>query len=214
MIRETPEKTIDLKERWARFRGENSHVRIRDAAKKLGVSEAELLATQIGETIIKLKDSFDELLQELHTLGRIMALTRNEQIVHERKGEYKNVEVMNGHGRMGLVLGDDIDLRIFFKNWHFGFAVTSENPLGTTRSFQFFDRSGTAVHKVFLTDASNLTAYENLVEKYRADAQNRTVNVASKSAKKPKNPIRKLMSKVFVRRGRHSKIRTTFFRCC
>ncbi len=173
----------DLKERWARIRGENPRMRIRDAAKKLGASEAELLATQIGETVVRLNDNFDELLQQLHTLGRIMALTRNEEIVHERKGEYKNVEVINGHGKMGLVLGDDIDLRIFFKNWHFGFAVTSENQLNTTRSFQFFDRSGTAVHKVFLTEASNLTAYENLAEKYRAGDQNRTLNVRSKSAR-------------------------------
>lgn len=188
MTRKTSEKTIDLKERWARFRGENPQVRIRDAAKKLGTSEAELLATQIGETVVKLNDNFDELLGELHTLGRIMALTRNEEIVHERKGEYKNVEVINGHGKMGLVLGDDIDLRIFFKNWHFGFAVTSENLQGTTRSFQFFDRSGTAVHKVFLTDASDLTAYENLAKKYRADNQNRMLKVASEPAKKAETP--------------------------
>jgi putative hemin transport protein len=187
VTQKTSEKTTDLKERWARLRGENPHERIRDAAKKLGASEAELLATQIGETVVRLNGNFDELLQQLHTLGRIMALTRNEEIVHERKGEYKNVEIMNGHGKMGLVLGDDIDLRIFFKNWHFGFAVRSGNPTGTTLSFQFFDRIGTAVHKVFLTEASNLTAYENLSEKYRAD-QNQMLNVASKPAKKAEKP--------------------------
>jgi len=57
-----------------------------------------------------------------------MALTRNAAIVHERKGRYDNVEVMNEHGKMGLVVNNDIDLRIFFINWHFGFAVTSESP--------------------------------------------------------------------------------------
>jgi putative hemin transport protein len=214
VIDKISEQTIDLKERWANFRRENPQVRIRDAAKELGVSEAELLATQIGDSVVRLNDNFDDILQELHALGRIMALTRNEEIVHERKGEYKNVEVLNGHGKMGLVLGDDIDLRIFFKNWHFGFAVTNENPSGTTRSFQFFDRSGTAVHKVFLTDASDLTAYETLAEKYRGGDQNRILKVASKSAKKLKSPILKLMSKVFVRRGQRLKIRTTFLHCC
>ena len=188
MTRKTSEKTTVLKERWAQFRRENPQVRIRDAAKNLGASEAELLATQIGETVFRLNDNFDELLQELHALGRIMALTRNEQIVHERKGEYKNVEVMNGHGKMGLVLGDDIDLRIFFKNWHFGFAVTSGNALGATRSFQFFDDSGTAVHKVFLTETSDLKAYENLVEKYCGGDQNQTLNIVPKSAKTAEKP--------------------------
>ena len=167
---QTAPKTT-LKERWAQFRAANPKTRIRDAALQLGVSEAELLATDYGKTITRLTDNFPELLQELHTLGRIMALTRNEEIVHERKGEYKNVEVMDGHGKMGLVLGDDIDLRIFFSNWHFGFAVISENPRGLMRSFQFFDIDGTAVHKVFLTNESDLAAYENLVEKYRSADQ-------------------------------------------
>ena len=184
----------NLKERWAQFRAENPQVRIRDAATHLGVSEAELLATEIGETVVKLKDNFDELLQEFHSLGRIMALTRNEEIVHERKGEYKNVEVSNGHGKMGLALGEDIDLRIFFSNWHFGFAVTSENARGTLRSFQFFDIDGTAVHKVFLTDTSNLDAYEKLVEKYRDSDQNQTIQVSEKAAK----PIEKPDSEIDV----------------
>jgi len=182
------EKQIDLRERWTLFRAENPQVRIRDAAAKLNTSEAELLATEIGETVVRLNGDFPELLQELHTLGRIMALTRNNEIVHERKGEYKNVEVMNGHGKMGLVLGDDIDLRIFFAAWHFGFAATSESPRGTLRSFQFFDRDGTAVHKVFLTDASDLAAYENLVGKYRSDNQSRTVNVSPKPEKLADKP--------------------------
>ena len=182
------EEKLNLKERWAKFRVENPQVRIRDAAKKLSASEAELLATETGETVVRLNNEFDELLQELHTLGRIMALTRNDEIVHERKGEYKSVEIFSGHGKMGLVLGDDIDLRIFFANWHFGFAVTGENARGKLRSFQFFDIDGTAVHKVFLTDTSNLVAYETLVEKYRSSDQSQTLEVLPKSAKTIEKP--------------------------
>ncbi len=182
------EKQIDLKERWEHFRTENPKTRIRDAAKQLGVSEAELLATDCGKTVTKLTDNFPELLQEFHTLGRIMALTRNDEIVHERKGEYKNVEVINGHGKMGLVLGDDIDLRIFFDKWQFGFAVKSETLLGLQRSFQFFGIDGAAVHKVFLTDESDLAAYENLVKKYRNGDQKTTVNVISTSKKQIEKP--------------------------
>ena len=177
------EKQIDLKERWAHFRTENPKTRIRDAAQQLGVSEVELLNTDCGKTVTQLTDNFPELLQEFHTLGRIMALTRNDEIVHERKGEYKNVEVVNGHGKMGLVLGEDIDLRIFFNKWHFGFAVTNESPLGIQRSFQFFGLDGAAVHKVFLTNESDLTAYEKLVKKYLNSNQKKTINVVSKYKK-------------------------------
>lgn len=178
----------DLKQAWAELRGEKPHLRIRDAAAALGVSEAELLATQTGETVTRLRPECAEILQELHALGRVMALTRNDEIVHERKGEYKNVEVMDGHGKMGLAVNEDIDLRIFFANWHFAFAVTSESPRGTMRSFQFFDLDGAAVHKVFLQDDAHLAAYHALVEKYRSEDQSQTIEVQPKPAKDAEKP--------------------------
>lgn len=181
-------ETNDLKTAWANLRETNSSLRIRDAAKKLGVSEAELLATETGATVVRLEPKCPEILQELHALGRIMALTRNDEIVHERKGEYKNVEIMEGHGKMGLAVNEDIDLRIFFANWHHAFAVTGESPRGTLYSFQFFDADGTAIHKVFTTDQSDLTAYERIVEKYKSADQSQTITVkpkAEKSAEKP-----------------------------
>lgn len=184
----TSAESKDLKLAWAKLREENAHLRIRDAAEKLGVSEAELLATRTGETVMRLEPKFADLLQEFHTLGRIMALTRNEEIVHERKGEYKNVEVLDGHGKMGLAVNEDIDLRIFFANWRFAFAVTSESLRGTMHSFQFFDASGTAIHKVFLTEQSDLAAYEKLVEKYKSADQSQTLDVQPKAEKTLEKP--------------------------
>ncbi len=176
-------ETNDLKSVWANLREENPSLKIRNAAEKLGVSEAELLATEIGETVVRLEPKCPEILQEFHALGRIMALTRNDEIVHERKGEYVNVEIMSGHGKMGLVLGDDIDLRIFFSNWHFAFAVTSDSPRGTMHSFQFFDADGTAVHKVFSLDEARLTEYQKIVGKYRSADQTQTIKVQPKAEK-------------------------------
>lgn len=178
----------NLKEAWARLRAERPNLRIRDAALVLGVSEAQLLATQTGETVTRLEPKCPEILQELHRLGRVMALTRNNEIVHERKGEYKNVEVIEGHGKMGLAVNEDIDLRIFFANWHFAFAVTSESPRGTLYSFQFFDIDGSAVHKVFLQNDLHLEAYRDLVEKYKSEDQRQTVEVQPKPAKKAVKP--------------------------
>ena len=181
-------KEKDLKARWANFRAENPHVKIREAAEHLEATEAELLATEIGATVVRLKDNFDALLQEFHTLKRVMALTRNDEIVHERKGEYAKVEVFKGHGKMGLVLGDDIDLRIFFDKWRFGFAVTTESLRGKLQSFQFFNAQGTAVHKVFLTDQSDTSAYQNLLEKYQNADQNPTLEIAPKPEKSIEKP--------------------------
>lgn len=184
----TATKNEDLKQAWANLRAEQPSLRIREAAEKLNVSEAELLVTDCGEAVTRLEPKFTEILQDFHTLGRIMALTRNDEIVHERKGEYKNVEVINGHGKMGLAVNEDIDLRIFFDNWHFAFAVISKSPRGAIFSFQFFDLDGTAIHKVFLTDTSNFAAYEKLVEKYRCREQSPNLKVESKSAKPAEKP--------------------------
>ncbi len=179
---------FDLKQAWADLREAHPYLRIRDAAAQLNVSEAELLATGCGDTVTRLEPRFSEILQDLQPLGRIMALTRNEAIVHERKGEYKNVEVMNGHGNMGLAVNEDIDLRIFFANWHFAFAVISESARGTMRSFQFFDIDGSAIHKVFLTEQSDLGEYEKVVAKYKSEDQSSIVNVQPKAEKPVERP--------------------------
>ena len=49
-----------------------------------------------------------------------MCLTRNDDCVHERHGRFEDVQVTGPHG---LVLGPDIDLRLFLGQWTLGFAV-------------------------------------------------------------------------------------------
>ena len=181
------ETKSNLKEVWQNFKIENPKIRIRDAAKQIGVSEGELLATEIGENVIRLNNNFAEILHELHTLGYVMALTRNEEIVHERKGIYENADTNLPH-KMALFVNPDIDLRIFLASWHHGFAVTSESPRGTMRSLQFFDIDGAAIHKIFLTEKSDLAAYEKLVEKFKSDEQNLNFEIKAKSTKSPDQP--------------------------
>ena len=128
--------SVTLADQYAAFRAENPKSRIRDAAAQLGVSEAELVATGLGLTAIRLGGNpldgdFRELLKQVPTLGHVMALTRNDSVVHERKGTYQNVSFT---GHMGLVLGEDIDLRLFMSQWKYGFAVNESDR----RSLQFF----------------------------------------------------------------------------
>jgi putative hemin transport protein len=159
----------DLLARWQAFRRQHPKVRIRDAAIQLGVSEAQLVATGCGESATRLKADWGQLVGGLHRLGQVMALTRNEHAVHERHGIYgRPVE----HGSIGILLGE-IDLRLFYSRWHHGFAVREESVHGTRDSLQFFDQSGNAVHKVYLTDDSDREAYANLVAAYR-DPDQRT----------------------------------------
>ena len=141
-----------IAERWAQLQQTQPRMRIRDAATELGVSEAQLLASQCGQNVTRLQADWGTLLTELEALGPMLALTRNEFIVHEKDGQYRNVEVFRSHANMGQVLDEGIDLRLFLNHWQFGFAVEKETQRGPSRSLQFFDASGTAVHKAFLRD--------------------------------------------------------------
>jgi putative hemin transport protein len=159
----------DLKSRWATFRDEHPDVRVRTAADRLGVSEAELVATGCGDPVTRLDGGWSSLLSRLETLGPVTALTRNDAAVHEKTGVYHDVTFTDTHN-MGLVLADEIDLRLFMDHWHLGFAVEApwaSGRDGTRRSLQFFDRDGTAVHKVFRTRGSDRGAYEAIVDTYR-----------------------------------------------
>ncbi len=159
----------NLKTQWDALKQEQPHLRIRNAAQKLGVSEMELLATNIGNNVTRLRPEFKEILAEIESLGKVMALTRNEECVHERKGIYANADFSNPHA--GLFVNEDIDLRIFLSHWKKAFVVIEENARGTSRSIQFFGKDGEAIHKIFLTVDSNVDAFKALVEKYKSEDQ-------------------------------------------
>lgn len=158
----------DLHDAFERFRAENPATRIRTAARELGVSEAELVATGVDGAAVRLgapEGGWRELMHEIKAFGEVMALTRNDACVHEKHGVYDNVSTDLPHG-MALVLDDPIDLRLFCGRWASGFAVATPwegGPDGLRRSLQFFDAHGDAVHKVFLTRKSDLDAYEAFV---------------------------------------------------
>ena len=156
----------DLKTKWEALKAEQPRLRIRNAADQLGVSEMELLTTQIGEGVRVLESNFSEILQKIEKLGKVMALTRNDECVHERKGVYLNPDFSSPHAQ--LFVGEDIDMRIFLSQWKYAFAVED----GKNKSLQFFGKDGLAIHKIYLTPLSNESEYINLVKEFTAENQN------------------------------------------
>lgn len=179
--------TIDtLKEKWEALKTEQPQMRIRNAADALGVSEGELISTQVGDYVTVLKPDFAGILTEVESLGRVMALTRNDECVHERKGVYLNPDFSSPHAQ--LFVGEDIDLRIFGTHWKYAFAVVE----GEKKSIQFFGKDGMAIHKIYLTKDSNEAAFDTLVEKFKAEEQNpgmQTEAIAPKAEEKPDSEI-------------------------
>ncbi|MBO3276666.1 hemin-degrading factor [Pseudomonas sp. Milli4] len=162
-------------------------MRARDAAQRLEVSEGELTASRLGVDALRLRPDWKELLPALGELGPIMALTRNEHCVHERKGPYRDVTVSGG-GQIGLVVSPDIDLRLFLAGWSSVFAIAEETERGTQRSIQIFDAQGNAVHKVFLTNRSQVEAWEPLVERFRAEEQSAELDLREAEPKAAATP--------------------------
>ncbi|RUZ44596.1 ChuX/HutX family heme-like substrate-binding protein, partial [Mesorhizobium sp. M7A.F.Ca.US.007.01.1.1] len=117
----------------------------------------------------------NDLLTGLEAVGEVMALTRNDSAVHEKIGVYDKV-VTGTHNAM--VLGENIDLRIFPKVWAHGFAIEKRDGDEIRRSLQFFDAAGEAVHKVHLRPASSLYAYQKLVAALESSNQEPTVDIS------------------------------------
>lgn len=149
----------------ARAAGVTRH---RDIAISLGVTEGMLIDAHVGAPTTglhaqRLRRDFPRLLSELSRAGDLMALTRNPHCVHERTGVYENLSAQGQPGReMGLALGDEIDLRLFYSHWAHGYAVRE----GEQQSLQFFDAQGVAVHKVFTRPATQMAAWDALRESW------------------------------------------------
>ncbi len=114
-----------------------------------------------------------------------MCLTRNEAAVHERYGDFLEVDFFHG---MGQVVGPDIDLRLFMNHWVHGFADTDQTSEGDRQSFQFFDAHGDAIHKVYLQKESNFAGYGVILDRFRSVNQSEGVAVTPVPAPQPEFP--------------------------
>ncbi len=167
ITQETNYNVEELVQKWEALTNENPKLRIRNAADELGVKEVQLLATKVGKTAVRLEGDWIEFLKATPSLGRVMSLTRNDACVLEHKGDFEKVE---GNPHAVTVIGP-IELRTFTTNWGSGFAVDETVKERRLTSFQFFDKFGDAVLKIYLQPESNRDAFESLTTLYTAKDQ-------------------------------------------
>ena len=135
-------------------RKDNPKMRERDLATQLGVSEAAFLEAWIGDYVEAIEPDLDVFFPMLGEAGEVMALSRNENAVHEKTGIYEGYK---SGKHASIVLGRNIDLRIFPRHWRHAYHVAKPLQDGSVqRSFQFFDAYGDAVHKVFAREATDI----------------------------------------------------------
>ncbi|MDY0329487.1 MAG: ChuX/HutX family heme-like substrate-binding protein [Thiomonas sp.] len=166
--------TEALRDAYAQARSGTPTLRQRDIAAQLGCSEGEIVAAHVGEpeggalSALRLQPRWRELFHAFESLGDVMALTRNTSCVHEKTGTYRNVTCTD---RRGLVLDRQIDLRLFFSRWTHGFAVNENGSGGPRQSLQFYDAQGQALHKIHARPATDLKAWQGLIEQFRDPQQ-------------------------------------------
>ena len=138
----------------------------RDLAEIMGISEAELTSLRVAHDAGRLDVDARTLLTALENVGVTKSITRNDYAVHEQMGRYEN-QHLNGHA--GLILNPrELDLRLFLQHWLHIFCMTESHPKGDRHSIQFFDAHGTAVHKVYTTDETDMDAWHALIAQYRS----------------------------------------------
>lgn len=157
-----------LRRAWIDHRDHHPRARTLDVARALGVSEGALLASRVSEDATRLRPAWTELMEGLQTVGRVLCLTRNAHVVHERRGCFVDVRA---DGPVGGVFGPDIDLRLFMHRWGAAFAAPVETRTGTLDSLQIFDAHGVAALKVYREPDSDPEAWHALVGALAAPEQ-------------------------------------------
>lgn len=154
----------------ARQAGQARH---REIAEAMHISEGALIAAHVGAEASalmrakRLQPRWTVLCASLHSLGEVMALTRNIACVHEKVGRYPELNAtQTEHLQATWVRGVGVDLLWDVAHWRHGFAVEESGEKGVQRSLQFYDASGTAVHKLFLRAQSDLSAYQSFVRAF------------------------------------------------
>lgn len=160
-----------LIERLEELKAREGSLRARDAAARLGVPEAALLEVQRArgaiERLAVSGKAVGDLLARLEEVGDVMALTRNDHCVHEKTGTFRNLSF---HGTMATAFGPEIDLRMFLERWASAFHVVEPTDRGERHSLQFFDETGTAVHKVYAVGATDVNAFLAVAARFRDPA--------------------------------------------
>lgn len=180
---------MHLRERLEELRAVEPGLRARDQARSLGVSEVELISLGLGKDVVRLGGDFKDLLKDVKRMGHVMALTRNDHVVHERKGVYDNLTFYEGSHNMGVAVNEDIDLRLFMNEWVYALAVIMRRDKGgDLHGLQFFDAYGAAVHKIYATPKSDLAGWACIVEKFKVDQQAVELTARDRPASAPEKP--------------------------
>ena len=162
-------KFEDIKDSWLKFQSkeENKKIRIRDAADQLGCSEADLLSTEVGDTVSFLNvEDINTLFADILSTDRIMLLVRNDSVVHEKTINTEDINIIDGSfidiSKQHPVLEYDL------ASFQYSFFQKKIHANKILSSFQFFNQIGDSVLKIYSKNVSD-SAFDPIVSKYMTE---------------------------------------------
>jgi putative heme iron utilization protein len=120
-------------------------------ARDLGVPEVEVIRALPDNRAVELDiGRWEELIRSLETLGKVHVIVSNGGATLEAVGQFGNFSTW---GEFFNVQTRNLDMHIRWAHLGAAFAVEKPGHMDgvNTLSFQFFDKSGAAAFKVFLT---------------------------------------------------------------
>ncbi len=148
------------------FRAENPKMRERDIAAQLQISEAALVAAEVGISATRIDGSASKLLERVAELGEVMALFPQRK---RRPREDRRLREHRPSASTPRSCSAKTSTCAFSPSrWAHGFAVTKKDGDQERLSLQYFDKAGNAVHKVHLRPNSNVEAYHAIVARSEA----------------------------------------------
>jgi putative hemin transport protein len=142
-----------------------------DAARDMGVTEAEPLAAWCGERAAvstrRLTGDWASLIETLPVLGPVKTVTSNGCVLLEVEGGFEDVELSPPTGR---AIGR-AESRFSFDRWRFGFSTCEQRERTVRSSVRFFDRFGTSIHQVELVRGSHPPDFDSFLGDWTSEDQ-------------------------------------------
>jgi putative hemin transport protein len=130
-----------------------------DVANSEATALERMLSSASGVRAQRLVSDPTALLSRVPELGVVTARTRSRAAVLDSVGSYGPPDIGE---HTGIVIGANIDLRIFPSGWKHAYAVTGSSDAGSQRSLQIYDGEGMPAHEIVLRPESDGAAYERL----------------------------------------------------
>ena len=133
-------------------------------ARELGVSEVEVIRCLPDGLAVELDESrWEQIIRRFEALGQVHVIVTNGAVTLESFGQFGNLSTF---GEYFNVQTKSLDMHIRHAQLESLFAVEKPGHMDgvNTLSFQFFDPSGAAAFKVFLTFGGKAPAAEKLAQ--------------------------------------------------